>query len=261
MNTRTTLVLGGTGKTGRRVADRLETMGWPVRIGSRLAERPFDWDRPATWPEALDGIGAAYVSYFPDVAVPGTAGVIRSFTDAAMASGVRRLVLLSGRGEAEAQACEQVVQASGAAWTVIRSSWFNQNFSEGHFLEPILDGRIALPAGPVGEPFVDADDIADVAVAALTDDRHLGQIYELTGPRLWTFAEAIDEIARVTGRDLRFVEISSAEYAALLADAGVPAEFVTLITYLFTEVLDGRNASVQDGVPRALNRPARDFSE
>ena len=178
-------------------------MGWPVRIGSRSAERPFDWDRPATWPEALDGIGAAYVSYFPDVAVPGTAEVIRSFTDAALASGVRRLVLLSGRGEAEAQACEQVVQASGAAWTVIRSSWFNQNFSEGHFLEPILDGRLALPAGPVGEPFVDADDIADVAVAALTDDRHLGQLYELTGPRLWTFAEAIAEIARVTGRDLQ----------------------------------------------------------
>ena len=261
MNDRTTLVLGGTGKTGRRVADRLETMGWPVRIGSRSAERPFDWDHPATWPQALDGIGAAYVSYFPDVAVPGTAGVIRSFTDAAMASGVRRLVLLSGRGEAEAQACEQIVQASGAAWTVIRSSWFSQNFSESYFLDGLLAGELALPVVNTPEPFVDADDIADVAVAALTEDGHVGEVYELTGPRLLTFADEVCEIAQATGREIRYLPVSTEHFAAALNEQTVPDEWIKLLVYLFQEVLDGRNAHLADGLQRALGREARDFAD
>jgi uncharacterized protein YbjT (DUF2867 family) len=260
MSARTTLVLGGTGKTGRRVAERLRSRGWPVRIGSRFAEVPFDWNQPTTWNDALANVSQAYVSYYPDVAVPGTANVIRSFTEVAISRGVRRIVLLSGRGEPEAERCEQVVQASGVEWAIVRASWFNQNFSEGHFFEPILEGELALPAGAIGEPFVDADDIAEVAAASLIDDRHAGEVYEVTGPRLWTFAEAIAEIARVTRRDIRFTEIGIQDYAAGMEGAGVPRELVALITYLFTEVLDGRNASVQDGVQRALGRPPRDFS-
>jgi uncharacterized protein YbjT (DUF2867 family) len=179
----------------------------------------------------------------------------------AVSSGVARVVLLSGRGEPDAQRCEQIVRDSGAKWTVVRASWFSQNFSESYLLEPILSGEVALPAGNVGEPFVDADDIADVAVAALTDDRHAGRLYEVTGPRLWTFAEAIAEIATVTARDIRFVRVNLDEYASTLEAADAPRQFVTLITYLFSEVLDGRNASVQDGVRLALGRPPRDFSQ
>lgn len=178
-----------------------------------------------------------------------------------MKSGVQRLVLLSGRGEPEAQLCEDVVRKSGVEWTLLRASWFAQNFSEAHFLEPILSGEVALPVGEVGEPFVDADDIADAAVAALADDGHVGQLYEMTGPRLWTFAEAIAEIACATGRTIRFAQIPLAAYFTVTEQAQLPQESVALIKYLFTEVFDGRNASVKDGVRRALGRPARDLAE
>ncbi len=261
METPTTLVLGATGRTGRRVVERLRDRGLPVRVGSRSGTPPFDWTAPETWPAAVRDVEAAYVSYFPDVAAPGAVDTIRTFTALAVSSGVSRLVLLSGRGEPEAERCEQVVRACGAAWTIVRASWFSQNFSENFLLEPVLAGEVALPAGDVGEPFVDADDIADVAVAALTDDGHAGRLYEVTGPRLWTFAEAITEIARATGRDIRYVLVPIDAYAAALTRAQLPPELVTLLTYLFTEVLDGRNASVTDGVTRALGRPPRDFSD
>ena len=252
MSVSTTLVIGGTGKTGRRVAERLAARNVPVRIGSRSAAQPFDWEDPATWPGAVQNVAAAYITYFPDLAATGATDAIQSFTEVAVNGGVRRFVLLSGRGEPEAQCCEQIVRDSGVEWTVVRASWFAQNFSESYLLDPIVAGEVALPAGNVGEPFVDADDIADVAVAALTDDRHSGNLYEVTGPRLWTFPDAIAEIGRAVGRDIRYIPISHEAYAAALTDAHVPPDLVTLISYLFTEVLDGRNASVTDGVTRAL---------
>jgi uncharacterized protein YbjT (DUF2867 family) len=261
MNSRTTLVLGGTGKTGRRVAERLRARGLAVRLGSRAGTPPFDWEAPGTWPAVLQNAGAAYISYYPDIAVPGAADTIRSFTNLAVASGVSRLVLLSGRGEVEAQRSEQVVRDAGAEWTIVRASWFSQNFSESFLLEPVLSGEVVLPAGAVGEPFVDADDIADVVVAALTEDRHSGQVYELTGPRLLTFAGAVAEIARATHREIRYVQVPIDVYVSMLEGVGVPPAFTSIISYLFTEVLDGRNALVADGVTRALGRPARDFTD
>jgi uncharacterized protein YbjT (DUF2867 family) len=261
MTAKTTLVLGGTGKTGRRIVEQLAARKVPVRIGSRSATPSFDWDKRGTWPAALTNVDAIYISYYPDLAAPGATEAIRAFTELAVRGGVRRLVLLSGRGEPEAQRCEEIVKNSGVRWTVLRCSWFNQNFSENHLLEPILAGEVALPAPNVGEPFVDADDIADVAVAALTDDKHAGQLYELTGPRLLTFADAIAEIARASGREIRYVQVSMEDYVAVLEQAQLPAEFVGLIKYLFTEVLDGRNAHLTDGVQRALARAPKDFAE
>jgi uncharacterized protein YbjT (DUF2867 family) len=254
------LVLGGTGKTGRRVVERLKDRGIPTRIGSRSANPPFDWEARATWAPALQGAAAAYISYYPDLAVPGAPEAVRSFADVALEHGVRRLVLLSGRGEEEAQRAERAVQETGADVTVVRCAWFMQNFSEDYLLEPILGGEVVLPADGQLEPFVDADDIADVAVAALTDDRHIGEVYELTSPHLMTFASAVAEIAKVTGRDVRYVPISVEEYAASAAEHGVPAEFVGLLTYLFSDVL-GRNAYVTDGVQRALGREPTDFGD
>jgi uncharacterized protein YbjT (DUF2867 family) len=260
-----TLVLGGTGKTGRRVAARLQARGLPVRIGSRSGEPPFDWQKPETWASALDGVSAAYVSYYPDVAIPGAPEAVRAFTELAVQSGTRRLVLLSGRGEEEAQRAEQAVRevgdGVGVEWTIVRCAWFMQNFDEYFLLEPILAGEVALPSGDVPEPFVDADDIADVAVAALTEDGHAGEIYELTGPRLLTFEEALGEIAKATGREIRFVPVSLEEFEAVLAGEQVPAEIASFLTYLFGTVLDGRNAHLTDGVRRALGREAKDFSD
>ncbi len=256
-----TLVLGGTGKTGRRVAERLTARGLPVRIGSRSGRPPFDWGNPATWAPALKGVGAVYISYYPDVAAPGGVEAVSSFAQVAVANGVRRLVLLSGRGEPEAEEAEAAVRASGADLTILRATWFAQNFSEGFMLEPVQQGVIALPAGNTPEPFVDLDDIADVAVAALTEEGHVGQLYELTGPRLLTFAEVAEEIAQATGREIRYVPISIEEYAGAAAQQGLPGEVIELLRYLFGVVLDGRNARVADGVQRALGRPPRDFRE
>jgi uncharacterized protein YbjT (DUF2867 family) len=255
------LVLGSTGKTGSRVAKRLIEMGLHVRMGSRSASPAFDWDDANTWIPSLQNIDAVYISFQPDLALPGAVETIRSFAKTAADWGVKKLVLLSGRGEVEALQCERAVIDAGLAYTIVRASWFSQNFSEGNFLGPILEGYVQLPAGDVGEPFIDVDDIADVAVAALTDDKHNAQIYEVTGPRLLTFREAVEEISKVTGKTVQYQEIPMTAYAGALSAYGLPNEVIQLITYLFTEVLDGRNASVADGVERALGRKPVDFTQ
>jgi uncharacterized protein YbjT (DUF2867 family) len=264
--TKTVLVLGGTGKTGRRVVERLKDRGVPTRVGSRSGEPPFDWEDEVTWAPALRDVRSAYVSYYPDLAVPGSVAAVRSFAELAVENGVGRLVLLSGRGEPEAERAELALQEAvdakaGAEWTILRSTWFMQNFSEDYMLEHVLSGEIRLPAGDVPTPFLDADDIADVAVAALTEEGHAGQLYELTGPRSLTFAEAAAEIAGATGRPVRYVPVSLEEHAAEAAKHGVPAEVVEALTYLFAEVVDGRNANTTDGVRRALGREPRDFAD
>jgi uncharacterized protein YbjT (DUF2867 family) len=256
-----TLVLGATGKTGRRVIQRLSEKGYAVRNGSRQSDPPFDWDDQGIWDAVLNGVTAAYISYAPDLAIPGATDAVRAFVERAVKLGVRRLVLLSGRGEEEAQECELIIQRPDVVWTVVRCSWFSQNFSEGEFLDMVLAGEVTLPAGEVGEPFVDVDDISDVAVAALTEDSHAGQVYELTGPRLLTFAEAVDEISQATGRAIQYIEIPHEAFAAGIAEAGLPEDIVWLLNYLFATVLDGRNASLGDGVQKALGREPRDFAD
>jgi uncharacterized protein YbjT (DUF2867 family) len=259
-HTKPTLVIGGTGKSGRRILERLEKRGVPTRNGSRSADPPFDWEDSDTWAPALEGAGAAYISYYPDIAIPGAVEAITALAQTALEQGVRRLVLLSGRGEEEAQRAERALRESGADWTIVRCSWFSQNFDEGFFADQIAAGELVLPATSVPEPFVDVEDIADVAALALTEDGHVGQVYELTGPRMLTFEAAVGEIATATGREIRYVPVTVEEYAAGAAELGVPPEFVEFLTYLFAEVLDGRNANVTDGVRRALGREPRDFS-
>jgi uncharacterized protein YbjT (DUF2867 family) len=261
MNHSSILVIGATGKTGRRIVQRLSEKGHAVRKGSRQSDPPFDWGDQSTWDAVLNGVTAAYISYAPDLAIPGATDAICAFAERAVEHGVQRLVLLSGRGEEEAQRCERIIQRADIEWTVVRASWFCQNFSEGSFLDMVLVGEIALPAGEIGEPFVDADDIADVAVAALTEDGHGGQVYELTGPRLLTFAEAVDEIACATGRAIRYARIPPETFVARVAEAGLPEDIAWLLDYLFATVLDGRNAHVGNGVRRALDREPGDFTE
>jgi uncharacterized protein YbjT (DUF2867 family) len=255
------LVLGGKGKTGRRVVERLQSRGRDVLAASRSTVPSFDWNDRETWTDVLQGVGSVYITYQPDLAVPGAVEAISNFIDLALAAGVRRLVLLSGRGEEEAQRAEQVLRDSGADWTIVRAGWFSQNFSENFLVDGVLAGEVVLPASAAKEPFVDADDIADVVVEALMDDRHIGQLYEVTGPRLMTFADAIKEIGSACGRDIRFVEVSAEAYKTLLEEHQLPDDFVWLIMYLFTTVLDGRNERLNDGVQRALGRAPRDFSD
>jgi uncharacterized protein YbjT (DUF2867 family) len=259
-NERPTLVVGGTGKTGRRVAARLSARGFPVRVGSRSGQPPFDWSDQSTWTPALQGARAAYIPY-PDLVIPQATKAVRAFAELAIEQAVTRLVLLTGRGEDEAQRGERAVQATGADVTVVRCAWFMQIFSEDFLLDSIRAGEVVLPAVDAQlDPFIDADDIADVAVAALTEPGHSGQVYELTGPRMLSFPEAIAEIAKASGRDIAYVPVSVEEYAAGAAEQGVPAELVDFLAYLFSDVL-GNNAHVTDGVQRGTGRPARDFTD
>ncbi len=255
--TKKTLVIGGNGKTGRRVAERLSAQGRPVRIGSRTGEPAFDWHRPDTWGPALRDVDRVYVTYQPDLAFPGAADQVGAFAEAAVAAGARRLVLLSGRGEEAARTSEDRLKDSGADWTVVRASWFHQNFDESFFLEPVRAGEIALPVADAVEPFVDAGDIADVAVAALTDDRHIGRTYELSGPRLLGFGEVAAELSKATGREIAYVPVSDGEFRAALREEGLPEEFAEL----FALILDGRNAHLVHGVEEVLGRPPRDFAD
>ena len=230
-------------------------------MGSRSAAPAFDWDNEKSWHASLEGVTAAYITYSPDLAMPGAVDAIQAFVDLAGRRGVKRLVLLSGRGEEEAQACERVVQSSGLEWTIVRASWFNQNFSEGAFIDMVLGGAITLPAGQQAEPFVDVDDIADVAVAALTDDHHNGQVYEVTGPRLMTLTDVAADLSRATGRDIAYVDVPHEAFVSEIESSGAPKDVVWMLDYLFSTVLDGRNAHLTDGVQRALGRPPRDFAD
>ncbi len=200
-----TLVIGATGKTGARVAAKLEAKGLPARRGSRNSATPFDWEAPETWAPALSGARAAYVTYFPDLAFPGAVEKLESLVETAKDVGVEHLVLLSGRGEHHARLGEQVVRNSGVDFTIVRAAWFAQNFSEGYLRDPILAGVLPMPGGDIAEPILDIDDIADVAVAALTKEGHRGQLYEVTGPRLMTFADMARELSDATGRPIRYI--------------------------------------------------------
>ena len=256
-----TLVLGGTGKTGRRVAERLAAKAVPTRVGSRSATPAFDWDNESTWDSSLEGVRSVYINYAPDLAMPGATDAIAAFVEKARRNGVKHVVLLSGRGEAEAQACERIVQESGIAWTVVRASWFNQNFSEGAFVDMIQAGQITLPAGEIPEPFVDVDDIADVIVAALTEPGHEGEIYEVTGPRLLTFAGIARELSAAIGREITYARVPHDAFVEGATESGAPKDVVWMLDYLFSTVLDGRNAHRTDGIERALGRAPKDFAD
>lgn len=191
-----------------------------------------------------------------------------------MRHGVRRLVLASGRGIDDPDYAkdsggvregvldsEAAVRESGLEWTISRPGWFAQNFSEGFFADGIRAGELRLPAGDGAAGFVDAEDIAAVVVAALTDDRHAGRIYELSGPRAVTLAEAVATISEATGRDIRYVPLSVEEYVVELVRQGVPPADARAFADVVEPLGKGTDAYVSDGVQRALGRPPRTFAE
>lgn len=250
------LVIGSTGKTGSRIFSRLQTMGADVVPASRKSEKPFDWYQESTWTVALTGIDSVYVAFQPDLAVPNSLEIIARFVEIAKQAGVRKLVLLSGRGEQEAMACEDIILGSGLQCTILRASFFMQNFSEGFWVDGILSRDFVIPTITSKEPFLDIDDLADVAVQALTTNDHNRKIYELTGPDLLSFREIINRISAALGVEIKFSEIPLEQYTALLRSYQVPDDVVWLIDYLFREVLDGRNESVSKDIESVLQRPA-----
>jgi len=253
------LIIGKNGKTGARVNQRLQALGYQTRAVSRSTNPAFNWENSDTWRSAIEGTCAAYVTYQPDLAVPHAEAAIKKFVQLAKDAGLQHIVLLSGRGEAGAQRAEGVLKTSGITWNIVRASWFAQNFSESFMLEGILAAELVLPAGDIVEPFIDADDIADVVVAALTETDHRNKLFEVTGPRALTFAQCIDEISEAIGHPLKFTSIPVDAYINALNEQGVPEEMQWLLRELFTVVFDGRNRKVMSGVEEALGRPATDF--
>ena len=255
----THLVVNSTGKIGSRVLAALKAQGAPHRGLSRRTETPFDWQDEATWTNALAGGKTAFISFVPDLAAPGALPIMERFVAAAREAGLSKLVLLTGRGEINAVAAENLIRESGLAWTIVRAAWFNQNFSEGHLLESVLEGYLYMPAADRKEPFVDAADIADVAVAALLDERHNGQTYDVTGPELLSFAQAAALLSDAAGRPYQYVPVTLDQFHAGLVEA-LGQEMADLLRIIADETLDGRNAWVGDGVQRALGRAPRDFA-
>lgn len=254
------LVIGATGKTGSRVASKLQAKGVAVRHGARRSATPFDWEDPATWAPVLTGVSKAYVTYFPDLAFPGAVEKLEAFTKVALETGLEHIVLLSGRGEHFATMGEDVIRKSGLPFTIVRAAWFAQNFSEGYLRDPILGGVLPMPGGDIKEPIIDIDDIADVVVAALTEDGHIGERYEVTGPHLLTFAEMADVLSATLGRQIQHIPIPYEAFHANVAASG-GAFVAEIFTQIARETLDGRNAHTADGVERALGRKPRDFAQ
>lgn len=256
------LVIGGTGKTGRRVVGGLNELGHNVRIGTRGNNPKFDWEDPTTFAPALKGMDRAYIVYYPDLAVPGSKEAITTLTEAALKEGLEKVVLLSGKGEREAEACEEIVASSGLNYTLVRASWFNQNFSEGAFLDFVLAGEVALPMPDAEIPFVDADDIAEVVTKVLVDDSYNGQTITVTGPRKMTFKEVVETMSKGIGRDIRYIPITIEEFKEGMKGAGLPDSYVWLFGYLFQEVLGNPdNQEVSTDVSKVLGRHATDFTD
>lgn len=204
---------------------------------------------------------SAYVTFQPDLAVPSAAKTIQTFLDQAKEAGLEHIVLLSGRGEAGARRAEEHLEASGMDWNVVRASWFMQNFSESFMMQGIMAGELVLPAGEVPEPFVDADDIADVAVAALTQPVLRNRVFEVTGPQAMTFSDCVEAISLAAGFPVTYKQVPIDAFIAFVKEQGAPDEMLWLLRELFTEVLDGRNSQTVNGVEEALGRPATSFRD
>ncbi|MCZ2811938.1 MULTISPECIES: NmrA family NAD(P)-binding protein [unclassified Modestobacter] len=265
MSDTTVLVLGATGKAGRRITPRLRMRGLTVRAASRTSPTPFDWSNPGGWDAALRGADAVYV------VPPAVPGPVHQLVARAIATGVQRLVLQSGHGAdvwgdtafgRDMLSAEDAVRASNLEWTVLRAANFNQNFDEELWHAPLVQGELALPAGSVPEPFIDLEDVADVATAVLMEPgRHDGRIYELTGPRALTFAEAVEVVSVASGLPMTYRQISPQEYTDALTQGGLPLEVAHHVSEMFVMMARGVIAQTTEDVSAVLGRSPRSFEE
>ena len=209
----------------------------------------------------MEGARAAYLTYHPDLSVPEAEGHIQTFCGMAQDTELEHIVLLSGRNEAGAQRAERVLRGSDLAWNIVQASWFAQNFSENFMLDSVLGGEFVIPEGTAPEPFIDIDDIADVVVATFMERGLQNRVFELTGPRLLTFGDCLEEISRATGYPVSIVEQPLDDYTQTLREQNVPGYLIKLLRDLFSDLFDGRSAYTADGVSEALGRSATDFTQ
>ncbi|MGW7062212.1 NAD(P)H-binding protein [Streptomyces sp. NPDC054904] len=265
----TALVIGATGTTGSRTAAQLIAAGRRVRAASRRATplpdtEPvrFDWYDPDSHGPALAGTDRLYL--VPPVGDPDPAAVMLPFLRQARAAGVRRAVLLSssaipGGGPAVGEV-HQALPGLFAEWAVLRPSWFMQNFTGAHAHADSIreDGVILTAAGRGRVGFVDADDIAAVAVRALTDDRAPNTDLDLTGPRALGHDEIAAVLTDVTGRPVVHRHLTHDAMVERLAEA-IPREFALMLAGMDRAIAEGAEDRTTDTVRRLTGRPPSDF--
>ncbi len=262
------LILSGKGKTGRRVVEQLEARGVPYRLASRSSAQRFDWYDDSTWSAMIAGADTAYLA--PPVGPTGLTQAGR-FIKQAAAEGLRRVVLLSGRGVGSpgrefdvyesGVELENAVKASGADWTIVRPAWFAQGFSEDFLREYVQAGEIRVSAGDGGEAWIDTHDVGEVMTAALLDERHTGATYSLSGPRTLTMTEVAAELTAATGRPVSYVDLAPEEHVAELVGFGLTLEDAESVRDLFAVIRNHRSEYVSDGVQQVLGRAPRDFTD
>ncbi|SIO89059.1 hypothetical protein BQ8420_20585 [Nocardiopsis sp. JB363] len=253
--------------TGRRVLAGLRNLGVATRAASRSSEWRFDWQDRSTWDRVLDGAGSVYlVQYDPEP-------LTEAFVERAVAHGVERIVLLSARGADRPGyfegvdepvthlLSEEAVRTSGLEWTILRPGWFAQNFDEGVLADGVREGVLRLPTGEGAVAWIDAEDIAAVAVAALTEEGHHGRAYELSGPRALTLTEATAEISTASGRPVRYEAVSVQDYVTERLAAGWSRGDALLMTSSLSAIAKGREERPFPGVREALGREPRGFAE
>lgn len=260
------LVIGGRGKNGSRVVKKLRALGCSVFSTVRVKEqvnedvRFFDWNDPTSYSPALENIEKVYIVH-PDTSIPGAQEQLAGLVNTMVENSVSKAVLLSGRGQESVKRCEDILINSPLKWSILRSAWFNQNFSEGHFLHGIQSGEVTFMAGSVKEPFVDLDDLSDAVVECLMNENHNGMIYEITGSELLTFEEAVGMIGNKLNRTIKYNLLDKDEYQELLKKVGLPPFVAEHMTVAFDEILDGRNENTGDGIQKILGRNPRKFNE
>ena len=263
----TTLVLGGTGRTGSLVAQKLIERGLNARTASRHgAHVVFDWDDPITHARALDGVDRIYL-VTPVMRIK-YAGPVSDFLDLATESGVRHVTYLSTYGsdqappEVDIRAVELDLASRGAfTHSILRPAWVMQNFSDEHL--PVIDGAITVPTRGGTEAFVDAADIAAVAVETLVDpDAHAGAQYAPTGPQSLTVSEVADVIASVIGRPITYNDIDPEAWIGGAIAAGfVPADYAVMLRWLTGTIISGNGSRPNDDIQKVTGRPPVTFQD
>ncbi|MCT2406583.1 NAD(P)H-binding protein [Chryseobacterium antibioticum] len=260
------LVIGGSGKNGRRVVNKLRAFGHPVlstvRVKEEISEetRFFDWNDITTYDQALENIEKVYIVH-PDASIPGAQEQIAELVNSMVDNSVSKAVLLSGRGQKSVEKCEDILISSPLKWAILRSAWFNQNFSEGHFLHGVQAGEVVFMAGSVKEPFVDLDDLSDAVVECLINEKHDGKIYEITGSELFTFEEAVKIIGAKLNRTIKYNFLNKEKYREFLLQVGLSPFVAEHMSVAFDEILDGRNENTGDGIQKVLGRDPKRFNE
>ncbi len=270
------LVLGGTGKTGSRLAATLAKLGLNVRTAARhRADVHFDWDDPTTHRPALQGIDRLYL--VPPVMRVDFADPVAAFLDLAETAGVRHVTYVSAYGtisrwrgaaaigQAPAQVALRAVELDligrGAmTHSILRPAWFMQNFSET-FLKPV-DGLITVPTANGSEAFIDVSDIAAAAAETLASpDAHADAAYALTGPEAITVSEAAEIIAEVTGKPMKHYDIDRDMWIQGAVAAGVPAEYGEMLRILTETIASGKGSRPTDNVETVTGAPPIRFAD